>query len=86
MPQPRINPHLFNGQTVTALFLTQETREEKVSDQLSNPTWRSAWVGELAASRRVTVLPVQNGRNWLYASTSAIRGYSDWAGYLLLVP
>ena len=77
MPQPRINGSYFSGKTVTVSFLTQETREEKVSDQLSNPTCRSAWVGELAASRRVTVLPVQNGRNWLYESTSAMRGYSD---------
>jgi hypothetical protein len=39
-------------------------------------------VGELAASRRVTVLPIQNGRNWLYESTSAMSGYNDGAGYL----
>ena len=69
---------------MTASFLTQATLDENVSDQLLKPTWRSAWVGALAASRRVTVLPTQKGRNWLYESTSAMSGYNDGAGYLRL--
>ena len=50
---------------MTAEFCSQKTFEEKVSDQPFQPTWRSACVGEFVESRRVTVLPVQKGRNRL---------------------
>jgi hypothetical protein len=60
----------------------QETLEENVSDHPFQPTWRSACVGELFESWLVTMLPVQKGRNWLYESTSAIRGYNDEDEYL----
>jgi len=83
MPQPTIRPHKYMGRTVTAVSLMHDTFDENVSDHPFQPICRSAWVGAFVMSRFVTTLPIQKGRKWLYESTSAIRGYSDLAGYLL---
>jgi hypothetical protein len=70
---------------VTAESASHDTFEEKVSDQPFQPTWRSARIGAFVASRLVTTLPVQNGRNWEYESTSAMSGYNEAAEYLFEV-